>query len=219
MRNLMKSAAAAVLAVSWHGGAMAAPVLGVGYDLINGEQAGNFFLVDSSYTGTGCATCPLAGLSDGAGELTDGVIAAGNWSATPGPYVGWATINPVITFFFSPDAFIDRITLYVDGQSLPFSPPASVRIGATTYTIPDPLSSAPLALSFSGLGLSFAPDATYLEIQLFRRSQWIGLSEVEFDDGGNVISPPPPANDVPEPLTLSLFGAGLAAIAGLRRRR
>jgi hypothetical protein len=216
MNNLLKSAALTALAVSWHCGAMAAPIVrsSYGYDMLNGEQAGSFLLVDSIYSGTGCATCPLDALSDGAGKLNDGVIATGNWSATPDPYVGWASIDPVILFYFGPNVPINRVTLYVDGESLPFSPPASVRIGTTTYTIPDPHSSAPLTLSFDGLGLNVG----FLEIQLFRRSQWIGLSEVEFDDGSIVTPPPPPAQGVPEPVTIGLFAAGLVSIGALRQR-
>lgn len=83
--------------------ASAAAVTILSYDLTNGGTSSlATSLKDDTYTGgTGNRATNYSQLAGGKGDLTDGLVATGNWNNTPLPYVGWAgnvLPSPVVTF-------------------------------------------------------------------------------------------------------------------------
>lgn len=176
------------------------------YDMLNGNgiaSGGSFNYWDLFYNGVGPTNVDNAPLSGGLGDLTDGVIAVDNWFAVEnidgtGPYVGWRTFDPVITFNFAGLVSIDAVTLHLDdsdgagGVSLP----TGVSINNVFYDIDETAAGAePKAITLTGLGLVSA-TAT---VQLHRSNEWVFLSEVLW---------------TPEPASL----ASLLALIALRRR-
>ena len=190
--------------------AQAVPLYPVSYDMINGGT-GSYNYWDDSYTGTGSKTTDYASLSDGLGDLTDGVIAAQNWyvveaPAGPGPYVGWDHgHDPTITFHFGQLVTIDTITFYVDDSygAGGVDEPSSFTIAGTDYFVTDPVGSDPTSYSFSGLGIT----TEELEVTIWRSNAWIFMSEVEFE-----------GTPIPEPATMLLLSSGLIGLAGFRRK-
>jgi len=158
----------------------------VAYDMLNGET-GTYTYFDDSYDGEGDNTVPLAPLSGGLGDLTDGVIATQNWNVTPGPYVGWVSINPTITFHFDNWVRVRMMTLYLDDSNGDGGvyPPTEVTIamGGTTLQLPvsDPPSGEPFSVSFTDLGLG--GDTLELTLIDNNSSRYMMLSEVEIYGG------------------------------------
>ncbi len=196
-------------------GAQAAPIVPVSYDMQNGYIGFDGYY-DDSYDGNGCKTCPLAFLSGGKGDLTDGIIATQSWNIVeilpgPGPYIGFAVVNPLIHFNLGSSVLINSVTLYLDDTNglNGVAPPSSVTINATNYLIPDPVAGDPFAFSVTGLNL----NVSTLDIELFYGGGvWIFLSEVQFNaEPGNIPT-------VSEPATLVLLGAGLMGLAAVRRK-
>ena len=145
--------------------ANAAAISPIRYDMLNGNgQAigGSFNYWDKNYTGSGNTTQDNAPLSGGLGDLTDGVIATDNWLnvenvAGEGPYVGWLSLDPTITFNFANIVNIDSVTIYVDDYNgvgagnvrVPHS--VNLSMGGASFssgTLVDPPSSAPTSLLF-----------------------------------------------------------------------
>ena len=145
--------------------ANAAAISPISYDMLNGNgQAigGRFNYWDKNYTGSGNTTQDNAPLSGGLGDLTDGVIATDNWLnvenvAGEGPYVGWLSLDPTITFNFANIVNIDSVTIYVDDYNgvgagnvrVPHS--VNLSMGGASFssgTLVDPPSSAPTSLLF-----------------------------------------------------------------------
>ncbi len=145
--------------------ANAAAISPISYDMLNGNgQAigGSFNYWDKNYTGSGNTTQDNAPLSGGLGDLTDGVIATDNWLnvenvAGEGPYVGWLSLDPTITFNFANIVNIDSVTIYVDDYNgvgagnvrVPHS--VNLSMGGASFssgTLVDPPSSAPTSLLF-----------------------------------------------------------------------
>jgi hypothetical protein len=211
MRSLGLRTAAILAATFLPAWAEAAPILPTSYDMLNGNS-GWYNYWDQIYTGAGCVTCDNSPLSGGQGDLTDGIIAADNWfdaefPAGNGPYVGWA-LDPLITFHFAPGTTIDSLTIYVDdadsegGVSLP----SGVRINGQLFSIGAAPGAEPKSFTFGDLNVTGD-----VGLELLRSGSWVFLSEVQFDSGT------PTA--VPEPMSLTLLGSGLAALAGKRLRR
>ncbi|ELS00044.1 Calx-beta domain-containing protein [Gloeocapsa sp. PCC 73106] len=165
----------------------------ISYDMLNGETIrdgnGPFYGVwDERYNGTGNPLEDASPLSGGLGDLTDGVIASQSWNIVEapsgaGPYVGWGSFNPIITFNFDGVVNIDTVTIYVDdsngsgGVSVPSS--IGMRMGGSTFSsggLVDPPESPPVSYTFSDL--NFQGDS--LELTLARRNTWVMLSEVTF---------------------------------------
>ena len=145
--------------------ANAAAISPISYDMLNGNgQAigGSFNYWDKNYTGSGNTNQDNAPLSGGLGDLTDGVIATDNWLnvenvAGEGPYVGWLSLDPTITFNYANIVNIDSVTIYVDDYNgvgagnvrVPHS--VNLSMGGASFssgTLVDPPSSAPTSLLF-----------------------------------------------------------------------
>ncbi len=89
---------------------VAAPILPISYDMRNG-QTGSYNWWDDTYSGSGNSMLDGTLLTGGLGQLTDGilgtfVVGACCTPATAYPWIGWASIQPDITFNFgSPTIF------------------------------------------------------------------------------------------------------------------
>lgn len=177
------------------------------YSMLNG-YSGSYHYWDDTYNGIGCHTCDGALLTGGTGDLTNGVIATDNWFVVEppgnGPYVGWP-IDPTITFHWNAPVSIDSVTLWADDSNGNggVSAPGSVTINGTNYVIPEPPGSAPF--SFTASGLAF--NGTDLPITIFRKNQWVFVSEVQF------------ASNIPEPQTYAMLLTGFALLGFAARRR
>ncbi len=190
MRNLATIAgAAAFVAVLGVGGtAWADTIEPTSYDMPNG-QGGSFTYYDETYSGAGDPTTALSPLSGGLGDLTDDVIAAGNWiveeTVANGPYVGWRNVDPTIDFDFDGDYLFDTVTLEVDdsnGTGGVF-PPTTVKItvGANTqqvFAITDPGTSTPITLPLD-VGGEFG-DSVSVEVISKANGLWVMVSEIDF---------------------------------------
>ena len=211
MASLSLRSAAILAAMFLPALAEAAPILPTSYDMVNGNSGSHNYW-DQIYNGAGCVTCDNSPLSGGQGDLTDGIIAADNWfvvefPAGNGPYVGWA-LDPLITFHFAPGATIDSLTIYTDDADGEggVSQPSGVRINGEVFNIDPAPGAEPKSFTFGDLNLTGD-----IQLELFRTTSWVFLSEVQFDSGT------PTA--VPEPMSLTLLGSGLAVLAGKRLRR
>ncbi|WP_235889092.1 PEPxxWA-CTERM sorting domain-containing protein [Glacieibacterium frigidum] len=198
--------AAATLACS---SAHAATINPTSYDMIDGG-AGVFQYQDDTYNGT---RAPNGYLSGGVGELTDGVVAAGPWNVTPGPYVGWRFISPEIVFNFAPLSNLANATFRFDNAQ-----------GVGNVFLPDSLS-----FDFGGGFVQYTPTVTFegnlgvfsydftgisastFTVRIDSEQEWFMLTEVDFD--GTL------ATAVPEPGTWAMLIAGFGAVGAMARRR
>ena len=200
----------AVLVACLVGGGASAALTPDSYNMPNGNT-GSFQYWDQTYSGAGCVTCDNAALTGGKGDLTDGIIASGNWfvveaPAGNGPYVGW-TLNPTITFHWNSAVSINSVTFYLDDADGAggVNAPESIVIDGNIFNVAEPAGSAPFSYTASGLSFS----GTDLVVTLQRKNQWVFLSEVEFAG----------AQAVPEPETLALVMVGLGTMVMCTRRR
>jgi hypothetical protein len=115
----------------------------------------------------------------------------------------------VIRFHFGAPVTINGISFNFDDANGfgGVSTPLSVTVGGTTYAVADPVGSAPFQFDLTGLGLTVSD----LDITLNRRTNWVFVSEISFDDGRS-------GGVVPEPGALALLGLGLAGLAFSRRK-
>lgn len=188
-------------------GAMADELFAKSYDMLNGE-IGSFTYLDDSYNGSGNPGQSGSALSGGLGDLTDGIIANQNWFSTPGPYVGWRDITPIITFRFDGVVNLDTVTFYFDDSNNNggVSSPGAVRLSMGGVTLDiivfDGASGAPIQVDATDLDLT----GDTLDVTIFDGTdQWVFCSEVKFN------------GTIPAPGALA--GFGLAALALGRRRR
>lgn len=205
-RILTVAAATAFLATS----AQAVGVSPISYDMPNG-QTGAFSYWDDSYNGLGNPNISLDPLSGGVGDLTDGVIANQNWNLQSGLYVGWQSVDPVITFNFAQVRTFNSVTFHFDDSNGNggVQPPVSVRHLMIDTAVPDGASGAPFAFLLA-LGGETASSLTF-QINSLGAGAWVMLSEVEFDAqplGGPNPVPLPAALPI---LTLTLGAIGFAA--------
>ena len=153
------------------------------YDLLNGET-GTYTYYDDAYDGDGNNGQALAPLTNGLGDLTDGVIATQHWNTTSGPYVGWVSIDPTITFHFAEEVNVDVIVLHLDdnggGGGVEAPEDVTISMGGSTETFPctDPVGNEPFAFTLDNLGL--VGDTLELTIADHSSSGYMMLSEVEF---------------------------------------
>ncbi len=166
-----------------------AVVAPVSYDMQNG-QTGTYSYFDDIYDGNGDNTQPLAWLTGGLGELTDGVIATQHWNTNNAPYVGWSSLDPTITFHFAQSVNIESVVLHMDDSSGGggVHVPTDVRItmGDTTITFPctDPPGDATVAIACDELGMS--GETMEIVISDYSSGGYMMLSEVEFFGTPNV---------------------------------
>ena len=183
MRKFLTLTAAAAFAavMGMSGSAWAGPLEPTSYDMLNGET-GSFPYHDEIYSGAGSPMVNLSPLSGGLGDLTDDVFAPSNWFITEppagnGPYVGWMSIDPTITFDFgSPEAFFDTVTIHVDdgdgfgGVSVPLKVEITVGSNSTqTFDIAEPAGTEPKSLAFDVGG----EVGDTVVVQIFRKTQAI----------------------------------------------
>jgi len=156
------------------------------YDLLNGET-GTYSYFDDLYNGSGNNTVPLAPLSGGLGDLTDGVVATQHWNSTNLPYVGWKSIQPTITFHFAGNVNLHAVTIHVDdsGGGGGVVPPSHVTLNMggvnVQFPVTDPPDNAPFAATFSNLGMTGDTLALTLQDAQFTTSRYMMLSEVTFE--------------------------------------
>lgn len=189
MRKLLTLTVTAALAavMGMSGSAWAGPLEPTSYDMLNGEE-GTFTYYDEIYSGAGDPAVSLSPLSGGLGDLTDDVFAADNWfvveTAPNGPYVGWTTIDPTITFNFAGPQIFDTVTIHVDDSdgagtvSVPLKVEITVGSNSTqTFAIAEPGGSAPVSLAFAVGG----EVGDTVVVKVFRKTAFIMVSEVDFD--------------------------------------
>jgi len=154
------------------------------YDLQNGET-GTYSYYDDDYDGDGDNGQSLAWLTNGLGDLTNGVIATQHWNQTNEPYVGWVSIDPVITFHFDAEVSIDTVILYLDdsggGGGVAAPDDVTIVMGGQTLEFPgiDPPGDEPFAFPLEDLDLT----GDTLELTIADHSSsgsYMMLSEVEF---------------------------------------
>lgn len=199
--------------------ATAATVTPTSYDMLNGQN-GSYTYQDGTYSVGGLlhpnANTSGAALSGGLGELTDGIIATGNWNSPGvepapgnGPYVGWASIQPVITFNFADAVDFVSATFHFDGSNAGgVAPPSSVTINGVNQAVSAPASTDPFAFTFDLSGQ--APTDTLVATIFDGQGPWVFLSEVTFE--ANVSAVPLPAGSL-------LILTGLAGLGAARRRK
>lgn len=192
------------------------------YAMPNGfgtAAGGTFNYWDRFYSGGGATSTDGAPLSGGLGDLTDGLVASDSWNlvenlAGTGPYVGWITIDPTLTFQFANSYVFETLRIHLDDSNGTggVAPPLSVAVsaGGAPLVVPvtDPPGSAPYWLEVDLTNLGLSGDS--LTVTLNRRDLWVFASEFE-------IAGRPTASVVPEPATLGLLSLGGIALV-LRRR-
>lgn len=208
MKSIAKLLCAGLLLIA--GNSDAVSIAPTSYSMPNGygqASGGTFNYWDKEYNGLGNTMTDGAALSGGLGNLTDGIIAAGNWNAVEnaagtGLYVGWLNINPTITFNFAATQNFSNLRIYFDDSdgSGGVSAPLTVAINNITYTVSDPAGAEPFFADFNISGIT----SDQLTVTLNRGDLWVFASEFQFDTAA-----------VPEPSSWLLFGLG---VLFLRRR-
>lgn len=212
------AALALTLIAAGTAGAQIAPT---SYDMLNGE-AGSFTYYDETYTGSGNPNASLSSLTNGLGDLTNGIVATSNWNNVEtvpnGPYVGWVSIDPTITFRFAAPTEFETVRIHFDdsGGFGGVRSPASVVINGNSFNVAplDPPGTLPFFADFDVSGLNLNTDT--LTIQLVRQdASWVFTSEFTFMEAAASVAAPEPGS-----LALMGFGGiGLGAWVARRRRR
>ena len=196
----------------------AAPVTPDSYSMPNGEP-GNWIYHDNTYTSCSGNVCntPLANLSGGTGKLTDGILTSNDWFGsgqpfgTSVPWVGWNTIDPTITFYFSGLPNLSQIAFYFDNTpgNGDVRLPESIEIAGTSYSVAADGNFGPRWVSFN---IPSAPVGS-VDVTIHRVSgipnSWVMLGEVAFATETD-------AGAVPEPGTVGLLALGMVGIAARR---
>ncbi|MFN7925008.1 MAG: PEP-CTERM sorting domain-containing protein [Bryobacteraceae bacterium] len=151
--------------------------------------------------------------------------------STPGSGTGLDYCNPALNgapsflFDFSnhPGGVkVNTIGIHLDDSNGLGSvrPPLRVEVNGGSFTLgfnlADPVTPDP---KWYYLDASILPSNTQFTLTLFYQSVWIMVDEIMFDD--SIFGDPQVPDQVltPEPATIALSGAGLAALALLRRKQ
>lgn len=191
------------------------------YDTPNGfgeAAGGDFNYWDLKYNGTGDTTTDGAPLTGGVGDLTDGVVASDFWynvenDAGTGPYVGWTSINPTITFYFSGVTSYQTIRVHVDDSNFGgVSAPTSIFVAdsqshSQLFQISDVNSGTVrwLDLDVSGIGLA----GNVLSLTLNRSNVWVFSDEIQTFG----------TTAVPEPGAMAMLVIGASSMGAIRLAR
>jgi len=153
------------------------------YDTPNGFgtfSRGNYNYFDDTYNGIGDKQIDGSPLSEGLGDLTDGVIATSNWYVAEqgvGPYVGWYNTDPTITFHFSQVTDFSSVRIFFDDSDFGgVAAPSSVEVNGLSYDVIDPAGSDPFFVDLDLSGMS----TDQLQITLVRNDDWVFASEFKF---------------------------------------
>ncbi|NUM35115.1 MAG: PEP-CTERM sorting domain-containing protein [Candidatus Brocadiae bacterium] len=170
--------------------AYAVPIQPAYYNMQNGET-GSYLYWDETYTGSGNKSASLSWLTGGLGDLTNGVLATNNWNVDEaqvgsGPYVGWYSITPVITFHFAGPVSINKIRIHADHSngSGGVSLPGSIQVAASgfdqTFAVTNTTGDyAPRWIDLQGFLLN---NIQSLSITIYDgAAQWVFISEVAFE--------------------------------------
>ena len=218
----LSCAAWALLALATSGAAGTLAV--TNYSEHNGDgqaSGGEFNYWDNTYNGSGNNHLDNAFLTGGTGLLTDGAVAACDWSfsqACSNAWVGWlissngvAAYGPqTVTFNFGSNVNINSITFNFadDGGYGGVGIPTGVTVAVSGSTVPWTPScyfcsfgpNGGHDFTLSGLNLTGnAASITFSQTS----TDWVFLSEVTFNG----------TSTVPEPASSALLGSALAGLA------
>jgi hypothetical protein len=225
MKRLIFGLAGLALLLEGVGQTRASQIFATSYDMPNGDgtaHGGTFNYWDGNYNGTGNKTTDQAPLSGGLGALTDGTLATQYWFpvsslAGTGPYVGWTSAhggsNPTITFHFAGVQNFSQVMIHFDDSHQGgVAPPSSITINGQNFTVTDPNSpgGVPAWINLFPVNLSANALSVTLNINTSLGYTWVFSDEMEFFGT---------AAATPEPAALTLFGIGIACMAGYGWRR
>ncbi len=175
-RNAILLLAIHLLCSSAAGQIVVAPVA---YETRNGG-GGEFGYRDELYDGSGNNAANYSVLTGGTGDLTDGIITNQNWNNNNVPYVGWQweTQNIDIFFQFDQQYLFESVRIWFDDSNGVggVSPPSTVTINGTQFSVIDPPGSLPFVETFNTSGL-FTES---ISVQIEGRTEWVMISEFEF---------------------------------------
>lgn len=228
--NRLKTIAAGILALGLTGisAASAAPVSIISYDFFATPLSGHGNW-SHAYGGTIAVTGPsfsnngspgtLANYSGGSGTLNDGVIGSstGNTHLFVAPRASDGTpIAPVITLYLGGMFTINTIEIFAGtfGNAIPGTL-TGMTVGlaaSSTALVSTAFNTVDDRLTITGSPLDGLVDnKIVLSLPTGGWFEWFSITEIKIDGTA--------ASAVPEPMSLALFGFGLAGLGLIRRRR
>ncbi len=163
----------------------------------------------SSYSYTGGTTAGQGGFTDPGGKLTDGLL--GTTNDADGSWVGWQQASEQITFTFASSVTVTDVSIdFLHDVNANISVPGEVDIATTAFTPADFTGTSTKGfLDFTG---SWTGNQLVVTLDNRNGNQTFDfLNEVRFTSSS--------AGAAPEPGTIGMALAGLAAAIGWSRRR